>query len=468
MRARLTSFAMLFLLALVVWNADPCPAATIRGTVVDSLTSAAVAAAVVKIKGTTDSTVSDTAGRFTLNTGGTGLLRPGTNTAVEWGLPSDGRVTLYGADGSGLAQGRSRDLTALASPLPDGMYLFVVRAEGAEVAGKLLKAGSQFQTGRLRPATAKAAANVTLVFSHNHYRTKEQTAAEGDDDVQVSLVLKKGWELDETNTGLAGVGIDKNSLPLYTGSSQPARGTVIRLKKITTGLSLYNGEITIDRCWFQPTGSWPGALIVTYNTDNMNPSAYSSTITDCDIDGSHVPLQEVAYTGAVRGQATVRRCHFYDIGSGIAIHSGPAVDCLVEQNYVHGLRAYGDGATTGSHNESGTIRGYRGNSLIWRNNRLISKSGSDSGALFIQGQAGSINHVLVEGNLMETYGWCMPLEAHNNGYGNDMRAVNNRFVLGGYGPSYVSGGPGWAQWTENYYNNPNLPPENKGPVVSKP
>ena len=42
-----------------------------------------------------------------------------------------------------------------------------------------------------------------------------------------------GWQLTTSNTGLAGVGVDRNTLPLYTGSCTPPAGTTITLKKIT-------------------------------------------------------------------------------------------------------------------------------------------------------------------------------------------------------------------------------------------
>jgi len=98
---------------------------------------------------------------------------------------------------------------------------------------------------------------------------------------------------------------------------------------------------------------------------------------------------------------------------------------------------------------------------------MESKTGYDSGTLFIQAWAGPINNTLIEGNMMETYGWCIPLEYNNYGYGNNMRSRNNRFVRLGFGPGYVTGGPGWAEWTENYYYDPNGI-DGKGTLTSKP
>jgi hypothetical protein len=155
------------------------------------------------------------------------------------------------------------------------------------------------------------------------------------------------------------------------------------------------------------------------------------------------------------------------MGTGIAIFAnGLSKNVAVEQNYVHDLRKYGD-AATGSHNESLTIRGFLGSSLTISNNRLVSKTGNDSGAIFIQPYADYIDNTLIDGNQLETYGWCIPLMTQNHDYGTNMRATNNRFVNLGYGPGYVQGGPGWAQWENNYYDDANAP-GHKGLVAVQP
>lgn len=280
----------------------------------------------------------------------------------------------------------------------------------------------------------------------------------------------RGWNLTEANTGLAGAGVDRNSLPVYTGASTPAAGTVIRLVKITTPLFLHKGNITLDRVWFQPTNtSGQGSLIFTYDPSFSTPGAGPVTIMDSDLDGSKVTNSMVYTDAMVRGTANLYRNNIFGSGSGIAIFGTPVMpNVIVENNYVHDLRGGMFGTPLQqSHNESATIRAFNGNSLNFKDNRLISKTGSDSGALFIQAWAGPINNLLVEGNLFETSGWCVPLEANQSGYGNNMRARNNRFVKGGYGPAYVTGGSGWAEWAENFIDDP-AKEDRKGASVSEP
>jgi hypothetical protein len=266
----------------------------------------------------------------------------------------------------------------------------------------------------------------------------------------------RGWQLTESNTGLAGAGVDRNSLPVYTGPSKPAAGTVIRLQKITSPLVLSNGNITLDRVWVQPTASsGQGSVVFTYDPSFSTPAPSPVTIIDSDIDGSLVTDPQIYVDCAVRGVANIQRNNMFGMGGGICIFGSSAMsDVLIEHNYVHDLRG---GLVPGmgqSHNESATIRSFGGSSLIFRDNRLISKTGSDSGALFIQAWAGFIDHTLIEGNLLDSWGWDLPLEANANGYGTDMRSRNNRFGKSGYGAGYVTGGSGWAEWTQNYYDDP--------------
>jgi hypothetical protein len=284
----------------------------------------------------------------------------------------------------------------------------------------------------------------------------------------------KGWHLNASNTGLAGAGIDRNSLPEYKGNLEndywkPARGEVIRMKKITRPLWLINGNITIDRCWFQPKVPLAEGLITTYNfNDGWTPSSAPSYIYDSDLDGTALTAVAASRQCAVRGLADIKRCNIYGMGTGIAIFSyALKADCVVEGNFVHDLRAYGDPAKGGSHNESFTIRSYLGNSLIIRNNRFIDKTGNDSGAIFIQPYSTSIQHVLVEGNLLESYNYCIFIMNYGKNTYSDFKVKNNRFVRGGFGPHCVNDGVGFAAWADNYYHDP-ADADHKGAMVDKP
>jgi hypothetical protein len=266
----------------------------------------------------------------------------------------------------------------------------------------------------------------------------------------------KGWELKETNTGLAGVEMERSSLPLYSGPSKPAKGAVISEMKIETSLDLSAGDITIERCWIRPVLPSRGiSFITTYdNNRNQEPAPEKVIIRDCDIDGTALSAYDVCFSAAFAGNGTVERCNIFGMGSGIAIfHAGDKVSAVIQGNYVHGLRAWGNPATDGSHNDGLTIRDYMGPSAVVRNNRIDCSSGNDTGAFFIQPWAGLIDNVLVEGNLLEGLGYQLMLERNNYDYGTSLRAIDNRFSGTGFGPGYINRKGltyGWAEWKDNY------------------
>ena len=143
----------------------------------------------------------------------------------------------------------------------------------------------------------------------------------------------------------------------------------------------------------------------------------------------------------------------HDVGSGLAIlDTGGHLDVLVEGNYVTDLRAWGDGSTTGNHSDAFTVRDFDADSapdrsLVIRNNRFDSDSGNDTGALFIQTYSGDIDNVFIEGNLLEGGGYQLGLEVNGDSTYGNLSATDNRFSGTGYGPTYVTGGEGWSEWT---------------------
>ena len=162
----------------------------------------------------------------------------------------------------------------------------------------------------------------------------------------------------------------------------------------------------------------------------------------------------------------MKRYNIHDVGSGCSIGTGVAgVSILLENNYIHDLRSGLYDGENQSHNGSTTIRAFAGKSLILRNNNLECLTGTNSGTVFIQAN-GYIKGATIEGNLFNTYGYCVPLEANAKGYG-VMRTINNRFMQKGFGPGYVSGGEGWSEWSRNYYYDPEAE-DGKGEVIDEP
>lgn len=292
----------------------------------------------------------------------------------------------------------------------------------------------------------------------------EQPAAE-ERGVRVNQGNLKGWELNETNTGLAAIGLTCDELPIYTGSDKPKAGTTIIEKRIETVLDLSDGGVTIERSCIRPTNISRGLPLVTTtdvnrcNDDGCPTTSKMVTLRDCEIDGSRADNYTVAYSLGFGGIGTIERCNIHDVGSGIGIvNTGNHLGAIVVGNYVHRLRAWGS-TIEGSHNDGLTIRDFQTEANPDRqatvlNNRVDASSGNDTGALFIQPNGGHIDNVLVQGNLLEGNGYQLGLERGNEyKYGRFMRALDNRFSGTDYGPGYVDSkglGYGWQEWRDNY------------------
>lgn len=291
-----------------------------------------------------------------------------------------------------------------------------------------------------------------------------------------------GWLLTSTNIGLTPHGLSCGSLPVYTGGSKPAAGTVISGKRVNTTLDLSNGNITIEKSCIRPTSVGQGLSVMTTtdldNCDNNGCPVTPNTVTirDSEIDGSLAQASDIAHGCALVGIATMQRNYIHHTGSGICMYNtGNTLSATIEHNYVHQLRAFGSGAS-GSHNEAFTVRDFPTNSNPSRRmniyyNRFDASSGNDTGAAFIQTYGGDINEVRFEANLFEGEGYQLGMEAsHGNIYGMAMRSINNRFSGTGYGPAYVTRNGlsyGWGEWRDNYMNNPSAT-DNKGSVVGAP
>lgn len=289
----------------------------------------------------------------------------------------------------------------------------------------------------------------------------------------------KGWKLNESNTGLAGVGLSCDQLPLYAGDGKVPAGVTIRGQRIETTLDLSAGNITVERSCIRPKAVGRGLSLVSttdYNrcdASSCPPPPAPSTLRDCEIDGSLVDNFTVAYSLGFGGIGSVERCYIHDVGSGIGVYGeGTQFDAFAVGNYITRLRAWGDAGAGGSHNDGLTVRSFPNSSrqAVIRNNRINASSGNDTGALFIQPNGASIDNVLVEGNLLEGNGYQLGLEANDFVFGRSMRAVDNRFSGTSFGPGYVESkglGYGWAEWRDNYINDPTKS-DNRGRPVPQP
>lgn len=285
-----------------------------------------------------------------------------------------------------------------------------------------------------------------------------------------------GWKLTQANTGLAAHGLNCDALPAYTGPGAPGAGTVISGKRIEQALTLFAGNITIEKSCIRPAKLNEAAPLVTTNgpcgSNSCQVTGAPVTIRDSNIDGSKLSASTIAKSCAFLGVGTLQRNYITGMGSGICFfNTGSSLNALAEGNYVHALRTAGD-----AHNDGATVRDFpldknAGRTLTFRNNRIDCSTGQDTGALFIQTYGGDIDNVTVEGNLLEGGGYQLGLESsHGNQYGRNMRSINNRFTGSGWGAAYVTAngvGYKWAVWQDNFLLDANAP-DAKGKAAGTP
>lgn len=284
-----------------------------------------------------------------------------------------------------------------------------------------------------------------------------------------------GWQLTAANTGLAAVGLTCSSLPLYTGSTEVPAGTTISRVRIAKQLDLSAGNITVEDSCIQPTPGSVGQGSPVVTTSNIGTGALvQSTVTlkDNDCDGSLLAPSAAAFNTFFWGVGNLIGNYVHGFGGGIAMYvTGTKLNATVQGNYVTGLVGYGDPTGSGNHVDAFTIRDFDasktpGRELVVKDNRFDVGDVNATGALFIQAYSGPIDNVSISGNLLEGDGYQLGLEQLNYPY-NNVTATNNRFSGTGWGAAYVTGGPGWAGWSSNYYNAPGKP-GNEGAVVAVP
>lgn len=290
-----------------------------------------------------------------------------------------------------------------------------------------------------------------------------------------------GWQLTENNIGLKSKGLDCNNLPEYSGpidreSFKPLNGALISGKKISRSLDLTNGNITIEKSCIVPRNvGYHNNFLITTTTcvgnDCWAAENGEVTIKDSEISGAAMTAYTISKSCAFHGVGTLQRNYIHDMGSGICfLETGTKYSALAEHNYVTKLRAYGNPATSGSHNEAGTIRDFARNSngrtVKFINNKMDASGAGDNqtGSMFIQPWLGSIYNGVLQGNHFISGGWSLYIENHSGNTYGDMQAINNRFTSDGYGPSAVGSGPGWKVFQENYKYDATKP-DGKGTIV---
>ena len=386
-----------------------------------STQGAAVTLAVVPVLGVIPLTVTATATAFA--SGGTIL-----NYAFAWG---DGGTTAPNASAS-----------ATHSYVSSGIYSPICTVSSSSVGGTL--AATTTETDTLAAGLSSA------MLLAGGLRETDTVAA-----VLVSAAaapaIAFGWQLTPTNIGLSGAGVDRTTLPTYSGG-MPVAGQTITLQKITSSWDLagWNGgsdngpqiaNVTFDRCWF----SVP--------LDRCGQFGPNNLLVDCDIVGpstspnAYGPL----VSGGVTTPAIFRRCFLDNFTIGLWLDGAATVDGCYLTSMTVDPNAHVDGITRrGSTLPLSIVRSY-----------IRAKGSSVTGALFVTADfALNPSGVSVSDSLFESDGVdCLHIGNNNTG-GTSSYAFSNCRGIGstivdrsGLGTCVSNPFTMWIYDTNNAFNS---------------
>ena len=257
-----------------------------------------------------------------------------------------------------------------------------------------------------------------------------------------------GWQLTDNNTGLAGAGIDRNTLPVYSGSI--SSGQTLTKVKITHDIDLSNlTNVTLDRVWIAPSSCPGNALTVGAGT----------VIKDSDITGEQAAPTSSCEPGGIRSYGSngvsVQRVLITGVSIGMWFDGDGAA--TITDTYVHNMKS-----VDGQHVDGFTRRSGIGQLTLLRDRLDANVSGSTTGAFFLQDTwGGRIAGVTLQDSMLEGIGYLMTLD--NGGSGVSFGANNVRFRLSTpnyYGNISAYGGSPitYTSWSNNYnYDGSSLP-----------
>ena len=255
--------------------------------------------------------------------------------------------------------------------------------------------------------------------------------------VPVTSPVTYGWEINSNNTGLAGAGVVRSSLPIFAGPV--TSGMTLSRVKITSTLDLTSvPNVTLDRVWVAPTSGRNGVIL-----------GAGTVIKDSDIDGSGlVQGERIGIYGNTSGSYAISRVAITNVSIGAWLDgdgSGSLTDGYILTSSING-----------AHQDGFTRRAGVGALAITRM-RIDSSGPSVTGAFFIANTwGGRIGGVALKDSYLEGEGYVMAI--YNNGPGTAVGIDNVRVRSTGWGPITSEGLITYTAWNNvRAYDGSRLP-----------
>jgi parallel beta helix pectate lyase-like protein len=232
-------------------------------------------------------------------------------------------------------------------------------------------------------------------------------------------VAATSWP-DATNTGVPPGTILTDSGAITTTTRD---GQIISAKNITGPITVNHNDVVIEKCKIV-TGAYFPIRILPGNTGCI--------IRDCEIDNLGTDG-----SCAINGCATVLRCNIHDTENGFNWDGTGNAPTLIQDCYIHDLRAGGSPHYDGIQIDSGV-------NITIRHNTVINDHGGVS-AIMIDNYFGKVDNVLVEDCRLVGGGFTVYCSAQFNSHPvTNVRFINNQMGKGGYGyKAFTKTDPVW-------------------------
>jgi hypothetical protein len=445
--------------------------ANYKGVVKDSLSSTGIDSVLVKLKGTSLQTYTNSQGQFTLGTS-TGLLGPRSLTAespvyfdaasrsIRWDKDHQVSAAIYNMHGKVVA--RLEKCTGpgfFAVPsLPAGTYIVGLNVDGTDCLMKMMVAGTVRSVDiMLKPANGRfdrmaktLATNDTLVFSKNMYTvfTPKQVPVTAND---TNLVIPLYGFPGKYNTGY-------RNAPGYTGSLTTFSGT-IQSNQTYQHMYFPGGALVGTWSLTVKNVTFIGCRFTSNSVSGQNVGVMGDniTFTYCSFEPSAVSAPPVAnasgYQFAINqmttvdtGRITIDKCDFWGWANAIQFeYSSQTRPFVVRNSWFHDARNPGSGASI---DHTDAILENWGGSTVWYmifdHNTIVSRGTTNGLAL----QGTNYSNVTVTNNYFSGFGNTVALGQLNN---------NLTFTGNVYGtdfqPDWSPLYGGWTSGTNNLWRH---------------
>lgn len=197
-------------------------------------------------------------------------------------------------------------------------------------------------------------------------------------------------------------------------------GAVISKVDVYGSVRINAANVTLEKCRVTSNG-W--AVV------QVEAGALGAVVQDCTLDGTGAGPDGTGNQG-IMGYGTFLRNNICNVENGITVTGN---DTIIQDNYIHDLKAGGDPHYDGIQIDGGI------SNVVIRHNTIINSHGA-AGAIMIDNYFGPISNIVVDNNLLAGGSFTIYSDAKfNSSPITEVIVSNNHIAPGQYGPKLFRG-----------------------------